>query len=453
MQEVEKYQKVWELNDYRGLAPGEYATDEFVRLTKPKPSDTITDYGCGTGRAALRLSAYAKVRMLDFTNNSLDPLVRDSLGDNLTFEQHDLTLPVQGFSRFGFCCDVMEHIAQHNVLTVLRNIVTSARHCYFEISCQEDNLGYLIGETLHLTVQPYSWWLEQFNALNCIIHWSADAGGGCAFFVSAWASSKEIKEVCGVNTEDEVIREQTKINIQRGLNEARPYEQQDTELIILAGGPSINDYIDEIKINKRLGIPIVTLNGAYNWALEHGIKPDVQIVLDARELNKRFVEPVIPSCQYFIASQCHPSLFDSLPPEQVLLWHSGADVARSVVEELGIERDIYPTYGGMTIPLRAIPLLLMLGFHRFCIYGFDSCITHDRHHGYAQPENDGQTVVEVTCNGDKTFKCNGWHITQCHEWLELQAMIGDLCDIDIKGDGLIAETVKQGYKLALNDVN
>jgi hypothetical protein len=268
----------------------------------------------------------------------------------------------------------------------------------------------------------------------------------CLFYVSAWATGKDVKGVSGVNTEDDTIRSNVLANLKLGLKEVKPYEQNDNELILLCGGPSLNDYADEIKLNKRLRVPIVTMNGAYNWALEHGIKPDVQIILDARAFNKRFIEPIVPSCTYLISSQCDPELVSAIPESQIYLWHSGADVVRSCVEELGITKDVYPVYGGMTVPLRAIPLLLMLGFHRFVVYGFDSCIKNNHHHAYSQPENDFNTVIDVTC-GDETFKCHGWHLTQAYEFIELQQMIGDLCEMDVKGDGLIAHIINTGAKL------
>jgi hypothetical protein len=450
MIEADKYQSLWQTSQYRQYAPGEHTVDLFVKLAKPQPQDIITDYGCGTGRAALKLSAYAQVRMLDFTTNSLDPLVKDSLSDSLTIDQHDLLNPITTFSKFGYCTDVMEHIQPENVIRVLHNIVTSSRHVFFQISCVPDVMGALIGEQLHLTVQPYSWWLEQFNSLQCSIHFSQDNETDCIFYVSAWATGKDIKGVSSVNTEDEQIRKNVLFNLQLGLPEVRPYEQQDKELVILAGGPSLNDFEDEIKLNKRMGVPVVTLNGAYNWALDKGIKPDVQIVLDAREFNQRFVEPIVPTCKYLISTQCDPDLVRAIPKDQIYLWHSGADVVQSCVEELGITRDIYPTYGGMTIPLRAIPLLIMLGYSKFVIYGFDSCLKKGEHHAYLQPENDYNTVIDVTC-GNRQFKAHGWMLTQAYEFIELQPMISDLCEIEVKGDGLISHIIETGYELSLSN--
>jgi len=386
--------------------------------------------------------------MLDFSDNCMDTEVKAKLSERMTFEVQDLTRPINGLSRFGLCTDVMEHIPPDDIDTVLRNIVLSCRHCYFQISCVPDVMGSLIGEQLHLTVQPYAWWLEKFRELGCNIHFSQDLGEACIFYVTAWVTGKDIKDICSVNTEEDVLIEQITHNLKLGLTEVVPQPEQPGELIILAGGPSLNDFIDEIKINKMMKVPIVTVNGAYNWALDKGINPDAQIVLDAREFNKRFVEPAIPNCKYLLASQCHPSLVESTPKEQTYLWHSGQDnVQEAMAAVYGDEpHPWFPVFGGMTVILRSLPMLIMMGYRKFVIYGFDSCIM-DEHHGYAQPENDYNTVIDVTC-GDRAFKCHGWMITQAHEWLEIQQMIGDLCEIEVKGDGLIAHTIKTGAKLA-----
>ena len=447
MIEQNKYEKMWDIPQYRDTAPGEFFVDHFIKTARPKPTDTIIDFGCGTGRAALTLSKFAKVRMLDFTANSLDDSVREALGENLTFEQHDLTKAIPGkIARLGYNTDVMEHIPPDDVKKVLANILLAAKYVYFNISTVPDNMGALIGEQLHLTVQPYSWWLEQFNDLGCSVINSSEHESCCIFFVTGYVNGKVSKDCSSVNTEDDVMVEQIVENLKLGLDEAKPYETQDKELIFIAGGPSINEYVQELKLNKKLGVPIVTFNGSYNWAIENGIKPDVQVVMDAREFNSRFVDPIIPSCKYLIASQCHPELVKKLPKEQTILWHSGADNVKKAVRQLGIERDIYPVYGGMTVMLRAFSLFLMLGYSKFAVYGFDSCIM-DNHHGYPQPENDSPRIFDVEC-GDRVFKCHPWMLSQAHEFLELQEMISELVQMDIKGDGLIAHMIKTGAKLS-----
>ena len=50
--------------------------------------------------------------------------------------------------------------------------------------------------------------------------------------------------------------------------------------------------------------------------------------------------------------------------------------------------------GGSTVTLRAIHLFRMLGFSKFEVYGFDSCII-GQHHAYEQKENDDEQVIDV----------------------------------------------------------
>ena len=94
--------------------------------------------------------------------------------------------------------------------------------------------------------------------------------------------------------------------------------------------------------------------------------------------------------------------------------------------------------------LRAIPLLLMLGFRRFHVYGFDSCYRGSDHHAFPQAENDGQQVIDVSIGGRK-FRANGWMISQA---IQAQKILGVLANIEgfkiaIHGDGLIAAIIDE----------
>jgi hypothetical protein len=93
--------------------------------------------------------------------------------------------------------------------------------------------------------------------------------------------------------------------------------------------------------------------------------------------------------------------------------------------------------------LRAFSLLRMLGFYRFEVYGFDSCLRDDEHHAYAQPENasDTKNLVRVSC-GDRVFRCKPWMASQAQEFIDLIRFIGDEIELVVHGDGLIAHIIK-----------
>ena len=113
-------------------------------------------------------------------------------------------------------------------------------------------------------------------------------------------------------------------------------------------------------------------------------------------------------------------------------------------EETGEDRTVYPVFGGSTVMLRAIPLLMMLGIRKIHIYGFDSCLLDDRHHAYAQAENDGAPVMDVLVGG-KTFKCHPWMAVQAQEFIELvKHMLPEDAELAVYGDGLIAHILNTG---------
>jgi hypothetical protein len=212
----------------------------------------------------------------------------------------------------------------------------------------------------------------------------------------------------------------------------------DEQVMILGGGPSLAMFEDEIKTKRAAGHKLVTLNGAYNWALEHGLTPSATIVVDARPFNKRFVTPVIEDCRYLIASQVHPSVLEGLPEDRTFLWHSGGDLIK---EDLDARYDLWWTIpGGTTVLLRAIPMLRMLGFRTFHLYGCDSCLMDGEHHAYAQPENDS-TAIAVTAAG-RTFWCHPWMFAQAESFMDLIRAMGEDIELQVAGDGLLAWLLK-----------
>jgi hypothetical protein len=233
---------------------------------------------------------------------------------------------------------------------------------------------------------------------------------------------------------EHVLKANILANLEEGYEELKPFKIQKTEAVILAGGPSL-------KLFKGFKGPIFTVNGAYNWAVAKGYQPKAQFIVDPREWNKRFTQPVVPGCKYIIGSQCHPAIAKSVPKEQVWLWHGG-DMAMDILKGRGGE--YYPVFGGSTVMLRALPTLMMLGLRRLRIYGFDSCWDGRKHHAYEQKENDGSPVMEISLNG-RTFYCNPWMAVQAQEFVDLvKHMLPEDCELVVHGKGLIAHILKTG---------
>jgi len=459
--EQRKYERMWELPAYRSISPGEQSATTFLTQATPMKNSTCIDFGCGTGRGGLMISLLGNmvVTLVDFAENALDPEVKNATvtqPHRISWLQADLSKDIPVTAAYGYCTDVMEHIPPEEVDQVLNNILKSAAHVFFQISCQEDNCGAMLDEDLHLTIETYKWWTKKLRDHNAVIHWSREDtnGNACQFYCSAWGNQKTIEYDGEVNTELEKVKENIRENAKTDWQLVHPHPLQHTEVMMLCGGPSLNDYVDEIKQLRDDGMYLITTNGTYNWALEHGLKPSMQLIIDAREFNKRFTQPIIDDCKYMLASQCHPSIFEGMPLDRTYAWHVGSNTGdvSDLLDEL--YELWFPCPGGSTVTLRGLCLLRMLGFHKIHMYGFDSCHRDGAHHAYEQLENDyeGSRTIPVSVGG-KVFWCDPWMFCQAKEWMEMVGLFGDEIDLNVKGDGLIAHIIKTGADLSALEEN
>ena len=250
--------------------------------------------------------------------------------------------------------------------------------------------------------------------------------------------------LASVNADPEVIRAYVKENIKRGVPQVEPFETQWDKVIALAvGGATLNDTFDDLSEKRKNGMPLVTVNGSYKYCVDRGLDVSAMIMLDSREFNNRFVEPLSKDVKYLISSQCHPSVFDKLEGYNVWIWHcEGQDDCKEMLDEQYGKRyvDYFPVMGGATVTLRAVHVLRMLGFHKIEMYGFDSCIMED-HHAYKQPENDKEQVLNIRLSG-REFLCTPAHYHQAREFVQMIEGTGEHYDLAVHGNGLISHIIK-----------
>ena len=448
--EKDLYKMMWERPEYRVVAPGENIAHEFLKQAKPKPGATVLDLGCGTGRGGLNLAFFGgmDVTMVDFAGNCLDADIVPMLETQkhaIRFVEADLSEPLPVKAAYGYCTDVMEHIRPHHVDRVIDNCLAACQHVFFQISTVDDICGVLIGHKLHLSVHPYKWWLQKFKEKDCVIHWSQETENTCLFYVSNWLSGTDVVDAGVVNTENEQIKKNVAHNIKQGFLQVEPHPTNDIEVMIVGGGPSLPQHVEKIKELRHNGVKLITINNAYKWCLDNGLTPSAMVMVDAREFNARFIESVVEDCKYFIASQCHPSVFKGLPKDRTYIWHTQAEMLREMLDKQ--YKQWWPIPGGSTVLLRAIPLFRTLGFKRFHLFGCDSCLGEDnKHHAYKQVENDGQLVMPVNVSG-KIFNCNPWMVSQAQEFIDLIKMLGDEIELAVYG-GLLHHILESGASYA-----
>jgi SAM-dependent methyltransferase len=178
--EAEKYSRMYSLDAYRKSSPGEREAKRFVEMCGIRSWMKVIDFGCGTGRGgkAVHELAHCSVLQIDFSD------FRDE-GSTLPFISCDLmNLKMVKVGDVGYCVDMMEHPPPEHIDTILTNIMRAVQRCYFKISLYRDDFGALIGQELHLTVKPYSWWLDVLSKHGTILE-SYDEGITAVFYLSS----------------------------------------------------------------------------------------------------------------------------------------------------------------------------------------------------------------------------------------------------------------------------
>jgi hypothetical protein len=460
-EEQQKYLKAWKVPGYRNTSPGEDSVDMFLDVHEDlnghiNEKQKLIDFGCGTGRASLALDEHFDVIPMDFAFNCLDDNVAEHFGDR--FVEHDITEKTHLRAEWGFCCDVMEHLPPEQIDDALEVMLESCDNVFFQIATIPDYWGHHkdIKEALHLTVWDYERWLNKFAEHGVVVHRSRNEKHHVIFCVSGYEGFSFDK--MKMNTSAEEVYSNIRENLSKSLKMLTPFEEQsEQKVVVLCGGPSLNDYVDEIKEHKKNGAKIVTMNGTYAWAKEHGLWPVTQFMIDAREFNARFVEPIDDQNIYIMAGQVHPALIDKLPAEKTYIFNCNLDpgsieICNEMLGDMYSYDGWFPVPGGSTVTLRCLPALMMIGFRDIELYGFDSCLKGGNHHAFPQPENDipdgsDDRVAFVTIN-DKTFPVEAWHLCQANEFIHIyHRVLKNKLNLQVHGDGLIAHCMETGVKI------
>lgn len=226
--------------------------------------------------------------------------------------------------------------------------------------------------------------------------------------------------------------------VARGLPLVPQYEPHDSVAVMVGSGPSLESQKDLLReMVQREHHYCVGLKDAADWLIEDAcITPDYAVAIDPQASRARCFRHRRPSIHYLIASQCHPDMFDYLADYDVRLWHvyTGKPIE-------GVPSGTPMIGGGTTTGVRAITLLYTMGFRRFELFGYDSCLQNGvlRVNGDRPREGD-DTVHEIVVN-NKLFFCNP---TMTEQAAHFQDLFVSMPDIQIRshGGGLITEILK-----------
>lgn len=236
---------------------------------------------------------------------------------------------------------------------------------------------------------------------------------------------------------DEQLYEHMRLSIARGLPEIADWGgERDGVIAIVGSGPSVKGQLGVLRQMRKARTPIVAVNDVHDWLIENGIVPDYALTVDPdAEVWRRFTRKHA-GVQYWISSQCHPTVFDHLADCDVRLWHPLITKGQTWPARKAL------IGGGSTSGLRAISISYVMGWRHFALFGLDSCLQSDqlRVDGIG-PEMRTGDVREVVLGNGRRFQCNGAMASQAEQF---QAYFDVMPDAQFYpyGDGLIQEIIR-----------
>ena len=259
--------------------------------------------------------------------------------------------------------------------------------------------------------------------------------------------SNALPLVC--NVPDNVIYGNVRRAVERGypIIQARP--PHDSIALLIGGGPSVVDDIDDIRSRKAEGAHIFALNGAGLWLQERGIVPDAVVILDARPHNARFICGLEKSVTMLLATQCDVSVFDATEGHPIISWHPHLGGKSGVRED----RDTVLIGGSTTVGMRALRIAHVLGYRQLHLYGYDSSYRDGDAHAYYQPENENDTLREAIV-ANQRFVSTAWMIRQADDFRLIgYSLICEGVDLHVHGSGLLPTIAREmGRERKLLDV-
>jgi hypothetical protein len=234
------------------------------------------------------------------------------------------------------------------------------------------------------------------------------------------------------NNPDDVVLGQIKQNMRRGFPRLSLLRA-----VVVGGGPSLAEHVDEIRNRRRAGWHVFALNATHDWLIERGIVPTHHVLYDSREFMADMVKNWRSDVHYLVSSQCHPSVFDELEATpMVTMFHANNyPAALDLFREK--EPGVHVLGDAITVGIQAMNIMVMLGYRAVELYGYDSSWRDGQRHAYAQHANADQQPRTFTFKG-KEYKTSGAMAAQAESFVRnYQMWKAHGIAFNVVGDGLL----------------
>jgi hypothetical protein len=236
------------------------------------------------------------------------------------------------------------------------------------------------------------------------------------------------------NTSDEDLERNIRLNSARDLSWVGLAEEHSGVAIMVGGGPSVADFIEQIRAMKMAGGTVFAMNGASSWLHRHGIVPDYQVIADAKEETATLVD--LDAKAHLFASQVNAKTMEAV--ERPVIWQLGDEKIEEWFPAHRVKSGGYALIGGgASVGNSALCLVAVLGYRDIHAFGYDSSYRGEASHAYDQRMNRFIPTVEIEWAG-KTYTASVAMKAQAEKFqMTAQSLKQMGCRITVYGDGLL----------------
>lgn len=210
-------------------------------------------------------------------------------------------------------------------------------------------------------------------------------------------------------------------------------DEHDRSAILIGGGASINDHIDDIRELQLNGAAVFAMNGASQWARENRISVDFQLILDAKQETSALVDPFADA--HYYSSQCHADTLENA--ENLTLWHLNRPTIEDLLPVDRVKAGGYVIVGGdSSVGVCALCLAYTQGYRDLHVFGYDTAHRNGDSHGYDQPMNKTMPTFKMDWAGE-SYDVSIALKDQCKNLVEYSTALKEAgCNISVYGEGL-----------------
>jgi len=237
-----------------------------------------------------------------------------------------------------------------------------------------------------------------------------------------------------LNTPEEEIERNVRFNSKKYPKWMQLKQPHGRHAVMIGGGGSINDHIDDIKELQKSGATIFGLNAASKWAHNHGIKPDHQVIIDAQEETSTLVDHEIDS--HLFASRCNPKTTGNA--NNLTIFHMETGTVESFLPKDRVDQGGYVLVSGdATVGNCSLCVAYTQGYREFHVFGYDSSHREGKSHAYQQRMNNNMPTMEIEHGGKKYISSIAMSKQPESFLVHTKALEEAGCKFHVYGDGLL----------------